>query len=238
MHHIMKNLNLLFFIICLNTCLAQDVRLFEQDWYLHDLIMDGKSNVPPINSELSYVLLEFNQPNEFHTVVCSGTDGGALLTFNGTDEFTIQGGILWLAGACNIYENIMFTDLYESVFWDQAQLNTIEYNITESGQDRMLTITSSNGDQAIYGNNVLSITDFDIANLKIYPNPVIDNIHIDYIENNPIDNVKIYDLKGKLIKLEENEFSQIDVSYFKSGLYIISIENEKKKKFITRFLKR
>ena len=37
---------------------------------------------------LQNILLEFNEPNLFHTVVCSGTDGTSTLDFNGDFEFS------------------------------------------------------------------------------------------------------------------------------------------------------
>ncbi|PKP28226.1 MAG: hypothetical protein CVU02_01575 [Bacteroidetes bacterium HGW-Bacteroidetes-19] len=41
--------------------------------------------------------------------------------------------------------------------------------------------------------------------------------------NVTIENVKIYDLQGKLIKNVQSDYSKIDLSQIKSGLYIIQI---------------
>lgn len=228
----------LFLILICNICFSQDSRLFEQDWYLHDLIVDGQSNVPPRNSELPYVLLQITEPNEFITRVCVGTGGGALLTFNGDTEFSIQGGINWLAGSCNIYENVMFTDLYEFEFWDESSLNPIQYEIIENGQNRMLTITSSNGDKAIYGDSLLSLSNFDIEDIRIYPNPVNEILNLEHLRDVIIKRIIIFDLHGKELLLEEKNFFQIDVSNLNTGMYFISIESNIGKKLLNKFMKR
>ncbi len=66
--------------------------------------------------------------------------------------------------------------------------------------------------------------------IKVYPNPVKDVINI--LDFDGEEQIKIYDLSGKLILLEEAK-SKVDVSNFKSGLYLLKLGNDK----IVRFLK-
>jgi hypothetical protein len=237
MHHTLKNQILLIFIWISYSGFSQDSRLFEQNWYLHDLIIDGQSNVPPINNELSYILLEFNEPDEFHTVVCDGTNGFATLNFNGTTEFSFSSPIVWLAGSCSLFENIMYTNLYQDGFWYNTSLSLVQYEIIENGQGRMLTVTASNGDQAIYSENLLITFEFENSFFRIFPNPVDNIIYLEYADNIFVNRIRIYDINGRQVLLEEKAFSQIDVSNLKSSVYFISIENNDNKVLVKKFIK-
>lgn len=70
-----------------------------------------------------------------------------------------------------------------------------------------------------------------VNNLKVYPNPADDFIHISF-EDNTYSNyfINIYDIQGKLLKSEklESNKSMICISDLKSGAYIFRIaDNEK-----------
>ena len=64
------------------------------------------------------------------------------------------------------------------------------------------------------------------ADIKVYPNPATDLLTISSENGSTIHNVKIYDLQGKLILNIQNDYSKIDISQIKSGLYIIQITTE------------
>ncbi len=61
---------------------------------------------------------------------------------------------------------------------------------------------------------------FELTKLKIIPNPAINDIRI--VSNSHIEEVKIYDISGKLIKTAQTE--RIDVQALRSGLYIVKIK--------------
>jgi len=70
--------------------------------------------------------------------------------------------------------------------------------------------------------------------IKLYPNPASDNLTIEYnnFENtNPI-NIKIYDITGKEVSnysmIKNNAASQINISNFEAGVYIITIQTQDK----------
>jgi len=215
---------------------AQDDRLFEQPWYLHDLIIEGQSNVPPVNSELDYVLLTFTLPLEFHTAICNGTNGYGVLNFNGTTEFSFIGPMVWLAGACTINENMMFTNMYQG-YWSDTSSESVQYEIMDNGQDRMLTVTAFNGDQAIYGNAVLSTPENKTAHLQLYPNPVTDILNLIHTEAIDVLQITIYDFLGRKVLLKENDFSQIDLGNLKAGMYFISVETTENEIVVRRIIK-
>lgn len=68
----------------------------------------------------------------------------------------------------------------------------------------------------------LSTDENQIAQLSVYPNPTSDNIYIK-AENQQIQNVKIYDMSGKLLKVS-GKISKVPFSDFPAGVYIIRVE--------------
>ena len=237
-HHTMKRTTLLLIILMNLTCLSQDSRLFEQTWILHDLILDGQSNVPPINSEQNFIPAEFIEPNEFYTGVCDGTGGYGEIEYNGSVEFYFPFGIGWLAGGCDLNENSAYDYLYADEFWNQSILDPFQYEIIDIGQDRSLIVTASNGNQAIYSNSLLSAAKFKNANLVIYPIPVNDVINLKYTEDISINRIRIYDLNGKQVSLIIKNLSQINVQNLKTGIYFISVENDENEILTKKFIKR
>ena len=68
---------------------GQDPLLFEQDWYLHDLVIDGESTPPPSNDEVEYIPLNFYSDqfsDRFDTIVCEGLTGDNI-TVSAVDIF-------------------------------------------------------------------------------------------------------------------------------------------------------
>lgn len=90
---------------------------------------------------------------------------------------------------------------------------------------RSFTTSRSN----VADNQGVGVENYDTSNLsvfKVYPNPATDFLTI-YSENDVnIKNVKIYDLQGKMIQNIQYNYSKIDISQIKSGVYIIQITTE------------
>lgn len=83
--------------------------------------------------------------------------------------------------------------------------------------------------------DLLSVSDVNKTQINVFPNPATDFINIKSDET--IKSIKIYDIKGSLIKTENSSdnTSKIDISTFAKGNYIISIETisgTETKKFI------
>jgi len=83
--------------------------------------------------------------------------------------------------------------------------------------------------------NTLSIPNNQIIenDYKIYPNPTTEFIFIsgDIKKSN---NIKVYDINGRLIINEINIQNKVNVSKLESGIYFIQIDNLKIKKFIKK----
>lgn len=77
----------------------------------------------------------------------------------------------------------------------------------------------------------VGIGNYNLSDIKVYPNPATDLLTISSENGSNIQNVKIYDLQGKLIKNVQSDYSKIDLSQIKSGLYIIQITTESQEQY-------
>ncbi len=157
------------------------------------------------------------------TVQCdSGTDPLALYTnwlnsFNGTDS----------CGIANTTNNSTgFT-----------------YDCGNIGSKTVLfTLTDDNGNaiskEATFSiQKTLGVDELDITNLKVFPNPTIDNFTVSFeLESNEKLSLNLYDTLGRIIesKVFENNLGGIfietfDCKHLKSGMYYLSIRNENKR---------
>ncbi len=66
------------------------------------------------------------------------------------------------------------------------------------------------------------------ANLLIYPNPTNATLNIQLGNDLTINSLKIYDIFGKLIIEETQNFNQINVENFTTGVYIIEVVSDEK----------
>ncbi len=85
--------------------------------------------------------------------------------------------------------------------------------------------SSTNTMQDYVSCNLTTLTaqEFDLNTLKVYPNPVINNLTIDYITQ--LDKIEVYDVTGKnYIELKpENNNLTLDFSKFNKGIYFVKL---------------
>ena len=217
---------------------SQDSRLFENQWYLHVLIINGAENIPPINSELPFVPLEFVEPNNFSTSIC-GSDGVGQLNYNGTTRFTLQ-NINFFVNTCNDESNQNYDDLYQQ-YWFNTFISESSYTISVDGLNRTLTIVNPNGNEAIYGNDLLSIRDIELDSISVYPNPVEDYIYIKKSKNIIVSKINIFDTNGKLVHSIisfDKDILKLNIQSLNKGIYFISIENTQNQIFTKKLTKK
>ncbi len=105
---------------------------------------------------------------------------------------------------------------------------TVEANGTYS-----LTTTSNNGckySASVYVyKGAVGLNDQWIKDMKIYPNPASDKIHIEMPEFIPHTNIKITNTDGKLILKQKNidKNNVINLDNWKQGIYLMHIKNKK-----------
>jgi hypothetical protein len=206
--------------------LAQDPQLFENTWYLHDLVIAGQSNVPPINNEIPFVPLDFTAPASFTTRMC-GTVGGATILYNGTNEFSFPNGIVWTALDC--VQNHPFNQIYNQLygtFWTDYLSDPFLYEIIDDGTNSTLTVTAFNNDKAIYENTVLlSVAVNETPDISISPNPVIEKLRLSLTQGQVLE-VRIYDISGKEVLTQKGNSQELNLEMLDSGLYFIKINTE------------
>ena len=82
----------------------------------------------------------------------------------------------------------------------------------------------------------LNIPESDNNGIRIYPNPVRDELTIDNVQLIMSNNVEVYDVSGKKIdNCGLSIVNSIDVSTLPAGIYFVKIETDKgivTKKFI------
>lgn len=169
----MKKLYIIFLVLLTSlSSYAQDPQLFENDWYLQNVIIDGQDNFPPSNNEVPYVSISFFQNNSFvNTSVCDWLDG-TLIFIN--SQFTFDSWSTSFGGCSGPFaqENLLFQGIYLGTFYQNNINDSFLYNITGEGNNKTLMIISSSGDEAIYSSVLLSTQDYLVNSFSFYPNPV------------------------------------------------------------------
>ena len=213
---------------------AQDSRLFENQWNLTNLIINGTDNIPPFNN----MGISFYQENSFIDIsdACNSLFGSSTFLPNNFSDFsfTAYGQTL-----LDCMDRIGYEQLYFGFFTENNTLtNDFSYSISESGNVKTLIINSMQSNQAIYSTQMLSTSQYQKLNFSITPNPVADYINIKLhkptIENTRIE---IYNSSGKLCKTQNINANQetINIENLLSGIYLVTVKNETEtitKKFI------
>ena len=225
----MKNIKIvLIFSLAYFTSYAQDPQLFENTWYLQDVVINELVYLPPnIESEPETGSIHFNEKNDVVNIdYCSKTE--ALINYQTDDNvFTIEDNPVVLIGDCLNPENNIFAELYSSVFFDQGlALNPFTYTIINLSEVSILYIVNSVGIKAVYVNRILSNQDFISLDFSIYPNPVTDYVTIESISQHSFKKINVYDALGRLVLEQKNPSNQLDVSNLDSGLLFLIIETD------------
>ncbi|WP_299365902.1 T9SS type A sorting domain-containing protein [Winogradskyella sp.] len=205
----MKNRILVILISISFNCFSQNPVLFENYWILEDLILDNVSHLPPNNDEVTNVILEFDSYEHNGTeyidlsgYVCINAIGG-LIDFNDIDNtFSFYDGPNQTLGpTCSVGENPIYEEMYFNFFHENYQNgNTFNYTITINNDDsKTLVITSYNGDQAIYGSQVLSVDDKETHGISLYYNSRTESIELDCKNQLKSISVMMYNSLGKKV---------------------------------------
>jgi len=229
------------FLLTSFSSFAQDPQLFDNTWYLDDLIIDGNSNPPTIYFDPGDIRLFFfeNPPDglNFRTTVCLEVETEVSFD-NPNSSFFFE---LPFAGGgieCDILPG-MYEALYFDFFIDEIDFPFV-YNVSSSNGILLLTITSESGDQAIYGDQILSIRDKETSLISIFPNPVKNELFITG-KSELIDfTTYIFNIDGKLILEVENaelQTNSINVRKLTNGIYFLYIQDNQGQTEIKKFIK-
>ena len=218
---------------------AQDSILFENSWYLQDLIINNESNLPPTNDEVQNILLEFFSDNNFASYVCEAL-GGIVVFDNVNNNFTFSELSETLGGGCEQTPNFIYEGLYFSFYFNNVD-NPFGYSILINGDDsKTLTITSSNGDQAIYGSEILSIEDKSKSNFSLFYSKFRNSIDINSNDFSGNFSITLFDIHGKSV-FDLNEYisgkKSISIQNLPNGIYFVLLQNEIGEILIKKILK-
>ncbi len=238
-------MKIILYILLLNMSalsFAQDQLLFENTWYLHNVIITGQSYIPPSNSEVPFIPLEFfeNSSDDFVTNVCNSFSG--LLIYD-NQSFTIQDYALTLA-FCSLQENTTFEGIYLSFFFDPTTQDPYSepflYSITINGNEKTLMLENIKGDKAIYGDYILSFENFQKIKFDVYPNPTKTKLFITSTNTSGNLNIKIFNIEGKQLSIKNLDFEKeisLDISSLSNGIYFLNIEDENGNSTVKKFIK-
>jgi len=234
----MKKLIIIFLFTHSFQVFSQDIRIFENTWYLNDLVIGGISNVPPVNDEVPFVPAEFFDIGEMTTKVCDG--GFGELEYFGTTEFEFIYMQFLGDEGCIGEDNQTYNNLYRD-FWLNISMDIISYEIIENGTSRSLIITGANNDYAIYGNELLAANDFKSDTFSVFPNPAEDIIYIQKNENKNLSEISIYDINGRLVQLitqVDSNNLKINISALNNGVYFISLKSDSNQVVFQKLIKK
>lgn len=72
---------------------------------------------------------------------------------------------------------------------------------------------------------VLGIKEIEKEQMKVYPNPTTDFVHITLSSNSKIEEAEIYDTAGRLVLKAKLDSGKLDLRSLNSGIYMISFKN-------------
>jgi len=89
----------------------------------------------------------------------------------------------------------------------------------------------------IEGNFPLSLAEIGEDQIRLYPNPTSNMLHITNVDKLNIESISIIDATGKIVKKISTNYNEINVSNLSEGMYILSIQTKDGKKFAENFIK-
>jgi len=239
----MKKIVIIFFVFFALQSYSQNI--FEIEWYLFDMNIDGQSITIPENDEIPFVAANFinDSPDFFETGACNYCSGEVTINdYQGTMVFDNFGCTL---SDCFDPENQPFDNLYSSFFMQNTG-NSIDYNILiidgegTYPDEYILSLVAENGDVVYYTDLYnLSTPDFIDYEIVLFPNPTQDYFTVSSTTENEF-SITIYEISGKevLSQLKSKNKSSINIQNLKSGIYFVSIKDENENISIKRLIKR
>ena len=89
--------------------------------------------------------------------------------------------------------------------------------------------------QRSFADDVAEIDDVN-RQYELYPNPVDDRLVLKFSDDFKCEYIMIYSIDGRMVKLQDADFENIDVSTLERGTYLIRIRTEEGKDFVEKIV--
>tara|TARA_R100000935_G_scaffold27288_1_gene47397 strand:+ start:72081 stop:72800 length:720 start_codon:yes stop_codon:yes gene_type:complete len=225
----------LFLLLCVAAMVsnvnAQDQAFTENIWYFSNGELDGEIFTIPASYDTRLEYVEFSTFKSLeiiHPFCEESMDAGIDQIDN--ENFTLLSAEVVLVGVCGPGPLQALMEPHYRVYGDYPNsttpFNPFTYNIEMIDDYLQLTITNGNGDFAVYNSvPLLALPEFDETGFVLYPNPARDRFSINSTHNE-VTKVSIYDIQGKLVQTIVDKLTEIDISFLKSGFYLIRLQTE------------
>lgn len=235
----MKTLSLIIFCLLLNSLQlkAQSQDLLDNTWYLEKVVIDDSDIFVPNIGTPPIAYADFNS-DFLVTAYCN--ELFANIEYLETLSFSLSGQGITFEG-CGVEEYDVFDKIYYEEFFGSIDefFQPFAFEITEESTSlKKLTITNTNGDQAVYYSETLSTNDVNgFGSVKLYPNPARNEFSIE--SDLALEQIKVYDELGQVVAKFKvlNSRSSYDISFLSSGTYFIELSSALKKKSVKKLVK-
>ncbi len=222
------NFYLLLFLISISVY-AQEPLLFQHDWRLESITTDTETYTPSPNpnflgfgTDFDYLVFNDNLNNyNFHFGMFGNVIGDNIIFNDANQSFDITNWILTMGESSGA--SLYFLYNFFLTEFNGAITNPFTYNFTTVGDITYLDITNSIGEVATFYAANLSQDEFLKESITIFPNPVSEVLNIKS-SSIPIENLKVYDMNGRLVMEINSNIGEINVSVLQKGVYILNAE--------------
>ncbi|MBI5541071.1 MAG: T9SS type A sorting domain-containing protein [Bacteroidia bacterium] len=210
--------------------IAGDIQTSVTDWsaFLNKIDINGNIIWTKIYSLLDFY---FN----FNSVVQTN-DGGFIVAGTKSHMFTGADNVYLIK--TNSYGDTLWSNNYVKTYhsWGNCVAQTFDGGFVISGTanyDVYLIKTDANGGFVKIDEKLLDTNNF----IKIYPNPTSGIINLQISQDfGTIKKIEIFNNLEKIREISQN-FSNVDISSFKGGLYFIVVTNINNEKIIRKVIK-
>ena len=109
-----------------------------------------------------------------------------------------------------------------------ALANVERINVIADATSASMTVVGNDGNQfagyvkILFAESATDVEELDITSVYIYPNPVVNTLSIQGVDENT--SLEVYNLTGKSV--HKNKGTELDVTSLTQGTYILRINNQ------------
>lgn len=146
------------------------------------------------------------------------------------DPVTLKVAVASAPDKNNIIENLKTQTISQQAYAEYtvsytATADNVYYFGFGNTTAPVTTTTSLRVDNVTFTKNNLAVNDVNKTSVKIYPNPVVDQLNIK--TDDTLKSVQIYSLDGKLLRTIEGNNNKVDFRAYPKGTYLVKIETNK-----------